>query len=133
MTEPIRVRIVEIVYQNDYHAPKKVGPAPYRVKDSVNISQEALEKFRAQDRQKLIVPPGSPNHENKNHAGPDRQKNIGTPDANTEAKQQIRKAYLEAIKKYHPDKFLNHPPEVRKAAEERTKQINTAYSILRKV
>jgi molecular chaperone DnaJ len=46
--------------------------------------------------------------------------------------EEIRKAYLEAIKKYHPDKFLNRPPELARAAEEKTKQINTAYSILRR-
>lgn len=46
--------------------------------------------------------------------------------------EEIRKAYLEAVKKYHPDKFLNRPPELVRAAEEKTKQINTAYSILRK-
>jgi len=46
--------------------------------------------------------------------------------------EEIRKAYLEAGKKYHPDKFLNRAPELVRAAEEKTKRINTAYGILRK-
>jgi len=133
MTEPIRFRIFEIVYQNDYDIPKKVGPVPYLVKDSVNISSEALEKFRAQGMQKLIVPLGGANEENKNRQDPEPKINFETLDLNSGAKpEQIRKAYLEAIKKYHPDKFLNRPPEVLRAAEEKTKQINTAYSILKK-
>jgi DnaJ-class molecular chaperone len=133
MTEPIRFRIFEIVYQNDYDIPKKVGPVPYLVKDSVNISSEALEKFRAQGMQKLIVPLGGANEGNKNRQDPEPKINFETLDLNSGAKpEQIRKAYLEAIKKYHPDKFLNRPPEVLRAAEEKTKQINTAYSILKK-
>ena len=133
MTEPIRVRVVEVVYQNDHDIPQKVGAVPYRVKDTVNISKEAFEKLRAQDRQKLIVPPGGTEEENKNRGDPKLEKTFETLNLNSRAKlEQIRKAYLEAIKKYHPDKFLNRPPEVLRAAEERTKQINTAYRILTK-
>jgi preprotein translocase subunit Sec63 len=42
---------------------------------------------------------------------------------------RLRSHYL---KKYRPDKFLNRPPELARAAEEKTRQINTAYGILRK-
>jgi DnaJ like chaperone protein len=43
---------------------------------------------------------------------------------------QIRKAYLSAIKQYHPDNFAGFPPEFRQLAEEKSKQINLAYKKL---
>ncbi len=43
---------------------------------------------------------------------------------------QIRKAYLAAIKQYHPDNFAGFSPEFRKLAEEKSKQINLAYKKL---
>ena len=42
-------------------------------------------------------------------------------------KEQIRKAYITAVKKYHPDNFAGFCPEFQKLAEERSKQINLAY------
>jgi hypothetical protein len=57
MPEPIRVRIAEIIYPGDHHIQRNVRPSPYRVKDSVNISKEAFEKFRARSPQKLHSPP----------------------------------------------------------------------------
>ncbi|MCE5333147.1 MAG: DnaJ domain-containing protein [Desulfobacteraceae bacterium] len=46
------------------------------------------------------------------------------------SKSEIRAAYLEAIKKYHPDRYMEFPPEFRQLAEEKTKEINSAYSRL---
>jgi len=49
------------------------------------------------------------------------------PDA---TKDQIRRAYLGAIKQYHPDKFAGLCSEFRTLAEEKSKQINLAYQKL---
>jgi DnaJ-domain-containing protein 1 len=43
---------------------------------------------------------------------------------------EIRKAYLTAIKQYHPDNFAGFSPEFRQLAEEKSKQINLAYKKL---
>lgn len=43
-------------------------------------------------------------------------------------KEEIKKAYLELVKKYHPDKFKDNP--LRELAEEKLKEINEAYNIL---
>ena len=52
------------------------------------------------------------------------------PDA---TKDQIRKAYIGAIKLYHPDNFAGLSPEFAKLAEEKSKQINLAYKKLTSV
>lgn len=46
--------------------------------------------------------------------------------------EEIRRAYQAAIRKYHPDYLENMAPELRKLAEQRTKEINRAYEALRK-
>ncbi len=160
MPEPIRVRIIEIIQQSGYDIPKNVSSALYRIKDLVNISKEAFEKFRAHNQQELQAPQepaqagpgprikptsgagsdrgdpirdGRDEREKKSRQDPELRRNLEALDLNLGAKpEQIRKAYLEAVKKYHPDRFLNRPPELMRVAEEKTKQINTAYSILKK-
>ena len=47
---------------------------------------------------------------------------------NNAEKEEIRKAYLDAVKKYHPDKFIL--PKEKEKAEEKIKEINEAYEIL---
>lgn len=42
----------------------------------------------------------------------------------------IKKAYRKLAKKYHPDLYTNSPESEKKAAEERIKEINQAYSVL---
>ncbi len=42
--------------------------------------------------------------------------------------EEIKKAYLDKITKYHPDKVISLGKELQLLAEEKTKQINKAYS-----
>ena len=44
----------------------------------------------------------------------------------------IKAAYQNKIRQYHPDKVADMGPEVREVAEKRSKEINEAYSILKK-
>lgn len=44
-------------------------------------------------------------------------------------KEEIRDAYRELIKKYHPDKFRNNP-DMKALAEEKIKEVNEAYKYL---
>lgn len=44
----------------------------------------------------------------------------------------IKRAYLSKIKEYHPDKVENLGKEIRLLAEQKTKEINEAYNLLRK-
>lgn len=43
---------------------------------------------------------------------------------------EIRRAYQEQIRIYHPDRVAGAAPELQRLAEERTKQINRAYAEL---
>ncbi|PLV57152.1 J domain-containing protein [Thermotoga sp. SG1] len=47
------------------------------------------------------------------------------PDA---SKEEIERAYRELVKKYHPDRYKDHP--LRDLAEGKMKQINEAYQML---
>ncbi len=43
---------------------------------------------------------------------------------------EIRKAYQEKVKQYHPDRVANAAPELQRLAELRTKELNAAYRAL---
>jgi hypothetical protein len=43
---------------------------------------------------------------------------------------QIRLAYREIVKAYHPDRVAHLGPELRRLAESKTKEINSAYQVL---
>jgi curved DNA-binding protein CbpA len=43
----------------------------------------------------------------------------------------MRRAYLEMVQKYHPDKVFNLADEYKVIAEEKTKEINAAYDLLK--
>jgi curved DNA-binding protein CbpA len=44
--------------------------------------------------------------------------------------KEIRTAYRNRIKMYHPDKFAGQSPEIRQWAEEMSKAVNLAYEAL---
>ena len=44
--------------------------------------------------------------------------------------EEIKKAYKELVKKYHPDKYQNNP--LSDLAEEKLQEINEAYEMLMK-
>ena len=44
---------------------------------------------------------------------------------------EIRAAYQRLVRQYHPDRIADMGPELRALAEEKTKEINAAYTRLR--
>jgi len=52
--------------------------------------------------------------------------------ATTASKDEIRKAYLQLVQQFHPDKSPNVSPSVKKLVEEKFKDIQEAYEILSK-
>ena len=76
---------------------------------------------------------GSQNKSQSGHAGPLtreasckilRIRNGAAPD-------EMRRAYLEMVQKYHPDKVFNLADEYKVIAEEKMKEINAAYDLLK--
>ncbi len=133
MPEPVRIRIAEIIYRDDWNIRKNAGKSAPRIVDSVKISKEALEKLRMAKNEDNQLLNQEDEREQEEYSDPELKENLGVLDLDPGASpQEIRKAYLQAIKKYHPDNYRNLPPEFQQVAEERTKQINTAYSILKK-
>ena len=45
---------------------------------------------------------------------------------------EVKKAYRALITQYHPDKVSHLAPEFKKLAEERSREINIAYTMLEK-
>jgi|YNPMSStandDraft_1061717.scaffolds.fasta_scaffold00134_28 DnaJ-domain-containing protein 1 len=46
---------------------------------------------------------------------------------------EIKQAYISKIKEYHPDKVASLGKDLQKIAEIKTKEINEAYNLIRKV
>ncbi len=47
------------------------------------------------------------------------------------SQEEVRKAYLELVQKYHPDKVFNLADEYKSIAESRMKEINAAYLLIK--
>lgn len=126
MPDPIRFpATITVVYpSNASDCSRQRNPYYSPAEDSVQISNEAQQKSREFFLEMLkgswVATTGS--QCNQPRGGVD----IFKLPANA-TKDQIRKAYIAAIKKYHPDKFADLCPEFQKLAEEKSKQINLAY------
>ena len=124
MSEPIRfARIAEAYSTNSsvYSRPRSFSYS--RFGDTIQISEEAQEKAKA-FMMKIQEEPSSDQPPARSQTGniPD----ILNLSANA-SKDQIRKAYMGAIKQYHPDNFANFCSEFQELAEEKCKEINLAY------
>ena len=61
----------------------------------------------------------------------DPYKELGvSPSASDE---EIKAAYRNLVKKYHPDRYANAPKEVQDQVSEKVKRINTAYDEIKKM
>jgi DnaJ-domain-containing protein 1 len=128
MPETIKAaRIVETYYTRSYTMYRNLGGQAPGARDSVHISKEALEKFRRFKENQN----SEQTEEQAASTEPDLEESLNILQCTKANPAQVRKAYLSAINRYHPDKFANMPPEFRKLAEEKTKEINTAYDRLR--
>ena len=127
MPESVRFAKITEAYStgaNTCLRPQSLPDNPFR--DSVQISTEAQEKSRELSA-KMKEQSSSGNPSPKTQA----ENGIEVLQMSSNASMdQIRKAYLTAIKQYHPDNFADSPPEFRKLAEEKSKQINLAYKKL---
>ncbi|MHC1726698.1 MAG: DnaJ family molecular chaperone [Syntrophobacteraceae bacterium] len=129
MPGPIKpLRFAEMIYQAGYHSPRPDLSYTPQIRDTVHFSKEALEKLKTHSARKHEDYPDETPQQ-----GDDVQSSLATLDLEPGATiEQIKKAYLEAIKKYHPDSFASLPKEFQRVAEEKTKQLNQAYSTLRR-
>lgn len=50
----------------------------------------------------------------------------------TVSKSELAARYRELVQQYHPDKVAHLAPEFREVAEQRMKEINAAYSLLKR-
>jgi DnaJ like chaperone protein len=127
MPEPVRFARVAEAYLSSANISSKPRSAPdSQFSDKVEFSLEAQEKSRefllkVKKESPSEVPP--PKHQVENDI------DILGLSANA-TRDQVRKAYLAAIKQYHPDNFAGFCSEFRKLAEEKSKQINLAYQKL---
>jgi DnaJ-domain-containing protein 1 len=96
--------------------------------DTVQISKEAYEKSK--EYMKQFKNDASLDQSSQPQTESDIEILSMSPDA---TKEQIRKAYLGAMKQYHPDRFASLSSEFRTLAEEKSKQIISAYQRLIRV
>jgi DnaJ-domain-containing protein 1 len=112
---------------------RSVAKQPLRKQsDNVKFSQDALDRLellkqrQAEDASKEVQAIKEKDAE--------LEQNLKILNLNKDASlQEIRKAYLQAIQVYHPDKHGYLPPDFRQLAETRSKQINELYGTLLKL
>jgi DnaJ-domain-containing protein 1 len=141
MTGPDRITSILKAYteysRTDYKSRGSVGP----IEDRVQISSEGLQKSKEffSKLQQETSPEQSDSSPQQSTPPPDTGSS-GQAGYNLEilslsssaGMDQIHKAYLAAMKQYHPDKFSSFSPEFKKLAEEKSKQIILAYEKLTK-
>ncbi|MGD0400077.1 MAG: J domain-containing protein [Syntrophobacteraceae bacterium] len=127
MPVPVRFARITVAYSTSANVCFRPQSSPgNKLSDTVQISTEAQEKSRELSA-KMKEQSSSGNPSPKTQA----ENGIEVLQMSSNASMdQIRKAYLTAIKQYHPDNFADSPPEFRKLAEEKSKQINLAYKKL---
>src|SRR5208283_5329323 len=122
MPEPVRFARVAEAYSSTsasaYFRQRSASDCPSR--DTVQISEEAQQKSK-EFMMKLKAQSSSDQScvRNQTRNNPE----ILQLSANA-TRDQIRSAYLGAVKQYHPDNFASLSPEFRKLAEEKFKEIN---------
>ena len=122
MSDPARSvsinKAVEIYSISVDFARRSSKPRVYqRVVDTVRISKESLDKAEQLKTREQIAP--------GLHCNP-----CGEPDPTLE---QVRRVFLAAIKKYHPDHCANMSDEMREMATKKTGQIIEAYRSVQKI
>lgn len=127
MVEPIRaVRTADCYSECTQNIRANNGRYTPRARDTVRFSREAIEMSK-----KFLQPGGELSDERRPETDRERQGNMNLLRLGQDATaEEIRAAYLEAIKRYHPDRYQTLPPEFRELAEEKTKEINSAYTRL---
>jgi DnaJ-domain-containing protein 1 len=123
MIEPVKAARVVQTYSTIGNCTLRTAVRPNTaVRDSVRLSEEALKKF--QDMKSAC----QESEKTADSSAQDSRKSLDllnlAPNATA---AEIRKAYISAINKYHPDKYTGLPQEFRELAEEKTKEINVAY------
>ena len=124
MPEPIRSARTTAAYSScarSYYRPQQDSCNSQA--DTVQISSEAYEKSKEYMAQLNKGP--SPEQPPPTQQAENATEIFNLPPDAT--RDQIRKAYLGAIKLYHPDNFAGLGPEFSKLAEEKSKQINLVY------
>ena len=153
MTGPDRLTSVVNAYvqssRTDYQVRATSGP----ISERVRISSEGLQKsreFLAQlaSQSSSEQTPSSPtpssqiSSQDDTSSKSDRQSggsqqsgdNLEILSLSSSASfDRIHKAYVSAIKQYHPDNFSGFSPEFKQLAEEKSKQIISAYERLTKL
>jgi DnaJ-domain-containing protein 1 len=127
MPEPVRFARITVAYSTSANTCLRPQSLPdNKPSDTVQISTEAQEKSR-ELWLKIKAQYSSEKPSPKTQAENGIEVLQLSPNATMD---QIRKAYLTAIKQYHPDNFAGFSPEFRQLAEEKSKQINLAYKKL---
>jgi DnaJ-domain-containing protein 1 len=107
----------------------RVPKHPVRIKDTVQISEKAREELRLLNQAKRD------DQERQEHLRSEQdeaiKRSLDLLEVGADAsKEAIRSAYHHLIRNYHPDRYFHLPPEFRKLAELKAKEIIEAYDNL---
>ena len=134
MTGPDRLTSILNAYVETSRIDYKSRATARQLQDTVDISSEGLQKSK--EFFAGLNTETSSQEDNSSRAGSsnqqaDDQLEILSLSSNAST-DQIHRAFISAIKQYHPDKFNASGPEFKKLAEEKSRQIIQAYEKLTK-
>lgn len=126
MAESLRIaKVAEFYIKSGEHYRTASAKSRSTTRDVLEISSEALDKLRGMFSNQDTAQPAE---ESANKADTVLEESLNILNlSRTATRDEIRKAYIYAIKQYHPDKYSGLPPEFVKLAEEKSKQIGESY------
>jgi DnaJ-domain-containing protein 1 len=136
MTGPDRLSSVVNAYVQSSRIAYRSRATTGQIDDRVQISSEGLQKSKEyfaelnSNKQSYSKEDVSPRRVASRRASGDNLEILNL--SSGASLDQIHKAYVSAIKQYHPDNFSGFSPEFKKLAEEKSKQIIQAYEKLTK-
>lgn len=109
----------------------RASGTPAQARDMVRISQEARERLeRLNEAKKECIIRQEQLRRDRDEA---IKRNLELLELGTGAsREEIRNAYRQLMRNYHPDRYSHLPPEFRALAESKAKQIIEAYDHLMK-
>jgi len=109
----------------------RIQKKPGQISDTVEFSREALDKLELSNKRERDQRIHRKQLEDEKDEEIRRSFEVLELDRGT-SKELIKRAYHYLMRNYHPDKYSDLPPEFRKLAEVKAKQIIEAYNNLTK-
>ena len=120
------------IQNKDDTAPEKSAPSPFQEKIKV---EKTFKKVKEETKQEKVEKEEKQEKTEQKKSSHHKLNAFAIFDLNADekfTKMQLKKKYYELLRQNHPDKVASLSSDLKKLAEKKTKDINTAYDELKK-